>query len=410
LIYRYFVCVFWYIVWFIAIPIALAWQIIVFLDRVNIIGEFEIWYTLLFGAFIAIIVYYTARNKLPFWQDKDENSSFNKYRRFKDAMRQHSIVEKIVIKNNKKITDKGRDELQSSLNGLKKAIASKNDSQIIESVKKLNEQTERYLVFAKRSASREYVESIGVAVLVAVVLRLFVVEAFKIPSESMVPTLMVGDHIFVSKYKYGLSLPFSNTRLINFGKPKYGEVIVFVKPSIEEQNGFNDGYIEDSEMVGKNFIKRIIGLPGDRIEMKDDIVYINGKKLPRCYVGTKSYRTHNPYTGKWEDGEAELWVEKHGDYRYTIAERKDGIKNNFGPEIVAENQVFVFGDNRDNSNDSRYWKGVPFDNIKGRAMFIWWSNIKPHGFQMDRVGTSIMSEPELLAKQQEALDGCSNMR
>lgn len=408
--FKYLVYKFWYLFWFMLLPLAIAWTAVVFLNKSALIEEVEVWYVLLLFAGIAFI-FYSVRDKLPFWKDRDPNSSYNQQLKRNEAKLLIKNIRKIISGKGDKVPEKGKAELEKAISQLESAIDQKDDGAVDDAVKRLESKSDRFLAFARKSAPREYFESIGIAILVAVLLRLFIIEAFKIPSESMVPTLMVGDHIFVSKYRYGLSVPFSNERLIRFAKPSHGEVVVFLKPSIEEQGGiaplqmFSDEY----EMVGVDFIKRIVGLPGDTVAMKQDVLFINGKEIPRCRVGTQVYRTLNRLHGTWEDTEAELWVEKHGDYLYTIIEESGGPRNDFGPTKVPEDQVFVLGDNRDNSNDSRYWGAVPFDNIKGRAMFIWWSNRRPQGFQWDRVGTVIMNGPKLDKKQTAALEKCKEL-
>lgn len=408
---KYVFSLFWYIVWFVALPGVLAWQLVEILVNVKLFGffeEFEFWHVLLLFALLAFCTY-SLREKLPFWQIPDEMNPFRRRRRIKEARRLLLSVRKTMARKGDRVTKSGAAEIGRAMETLESSLKEGADSTITEATNALAESADKHLAFARKSASREYFESIGIAVLVAVILRLFVVEAFKIPSESMVPTLMVGDHIFVSKYRYGLSLPIVNTRLVRFAKPRHGEVIVFVKPpGTPQPMSLFQGDQED--MAGTDFIKRIIGLPGDRVEMKEDILYVNGQMIPRCRVGMSSFRTRVHFDDTWRDGQAELWIEKHGDYRYTIAETVNGYKDSFGPFEVPENRVFVLGDNRDNSNDSRYWGTVPIDNIKGRAMFIWWSNRRPHGFQWDRVGTIIMADPELSTEQQDALDRCPNMR
>ena len=117
--------------------------------------------------------------------------------------------------------------------------------------------------------------------------------------------------------------------------------------------------------------------PPQRVEMKDDILFVNEKQISRCRVGMSSFRTRVHFDDTWRDGQAELWIEKHGEHRYTIAETVNGYKDSFGPISVPEDRVFVLGDNRDNSNDSRFWGPVPERYIKGRAFMIYWSFRSP---------------------------------
>ena len=403
----------WYLFWFFLAPATLSWISVSILDRLELVDEFEPWYVLLLFA-VLVIILYAVRDKLPFWRDRDGGSAYNRDRRARAAQKMTERVQKLVQKKGHKISSQGKAELVAAIESLTKAITDKDDERISACVRKLEEKTARYLAFARKSVAREYFESIGVAILIAVILRLFCVEAFKIPSESMVPTLMVGDHIFVSKYLYGISVPFVNKRVVRFASPARGDVVVFVKPSRAEQAGVSLEYFGDEfqePMAGSDFIKRIVGLPDDIVEMKDDVVWINGVEIPRCRVGTAKYRAHDEIRQKWVDEVGELWVEELDGRRYTILEtRSDLPVENYGPMKVGYDQVLVLGDNRDNSNDSRSWGMVPFDNIKGRASVIWWSNRRPHGFQWDRVGTLIMSAPALTEDQERALDKCEALR
>jgi signal peptidase I len=182
----------------------------------------------------------------------------------------------------------------------------------------------------KKGLIREYAESIAIAVLLALVIRTYLVQAFKIPSGSMEDTLAIGDHLLVSKFIYGTKIPFIDKRTLVIRDPKQGDVIVFEYP----------------EDPSKDFIKRVVGVPGDIVEGKDKKVYVNGK----LYA--------NPH---------EVHKEKE------IIPKEVNPRDNFGPITVAENSYFVMGDNRDRSYDSRFWKFVKRDQIKGLAFIKYWS-------------------------------------
>lgn len=183
---------------------------------------------------------------------------------------------------------------------------------------------------AKKHIIREYAESIIVAVILALIIRTFLVQAFKIPSGSMEDTLAIGDHILVNKFIYGSKIPFTDKRILKIRDPRRGDVIVFEYP----------------EDPSKDFIKRVIGTPGDVIEEKDKKVYINGQ----------------PYVNPHE-------VHKEND----LIPREQNPRDNFGPVKVPEDSYFVMGDNRDRSYDSRFWGFVKNSKIKGLAFIKYWS-------------------------------------
>jgi signal peptidase I len=196
---------------------------------------------------------------------------------------------------------------------------------------------------SQKSAFREYLDAFGVALLLAIVLRTFFIQAYKIPSGSMEPTLLVGDHIIVNKLDYGFRLPdslFGLTPLggvIPYGKYVFqiesvhrGDVVVFVFP----------------EDRSKDFIKRVIGLPGDTVEVKAAAVYLNGHRV----------------------------ADPHAHFDKSIAERMASSQADYmGPRRLGSDQYFMMGDNRDHSYDSRFWGPISRDAIEGRAMFIYWS-------------------------------------
>ena len=199
----------------------------------------------------------------------------------------------------------------------------------------------------RKSTFREYAEAAIIAFIIALFIRTFIVQAFKIPSGSMKPTLLIGDHLLVNKFIYGIKLPLIDRFLIRFKKPERGDIVVFKWPKDES----------------KDFIKRVIGIEGDRIEIKGDILYTNGKKVKIEYIGKYNDKTIS---------QADRYQEFLGDNEHYILDEIVKYEN-FGPVIVPENSVFVMGDNRDNSQDSRYWGFVSLNKIKGKALIIYWS-------------------------------------
>jgi signal peptidase I len=217
-------------------------------------------------------------------------------------------------------------------------------------------------VAKKKSKLREYIEAIIIAVLLAVLIRTFVVQAFKIPSGSMIPTLTVGDHILVNKFIYGLKIPFMDNHFFIIRQPRRGDIIVFSFPENKEKeeckslpkniasrvknvwNNKNLMYLFKDDC--RDFIKRVLGVGGDKLEIKNKTVYINDVALLEPYAERKDKRI----------GEA------------TIESR-----DNFGPIIVPRGKFFVMGDNRDQSYDSRFWGYVDMSEIKGKAFIIYWS-------------------------------------
>ena len=182
----------------------------------------------------------------------------------------------------------------------------------------------------KKSIIREYAESIIFALVLAFVIRAFVVQAFKIPSGSMEPTLEIGDHLLVNKFIYGIKIPFTSINLFPLKSPQRGDVIVFIYPPEPD----------------KDFIKRVIGVGGDSVRIANKKLYINGVEVPDTHA---VYRENTILPG----GVQEL--------------------DNFGPVNVPKGSLFVLGDNRDHSLDSRFWGFVPLKNVLGKALGIYWS-------------------------------------
>lgn len=203
---------------------------------------------------------------------------------------------------------------------------------------------------------KEWVEPFLIAAVVALFIRQFVVEAFKIPSGSMIPTLTIGDHLLVNKFIYGPRIPFTDTRIFSWKIPQRGEIIVFKYPENED----------------KNFIKRIVGLPGDKIEIIGGKLHINDQPVPVTSLG--DYDGMDQTAGSPYYPKPRLLDEQLGaTVRHNILYLRDQSDYNFGPRLVPPDSVFVMGDNRDNSQDSRVWGFVKYNKILGRAFIIYWS-------------------------------------
>jgi signal peptidase I len=234
---------------------------------------------------------------------------------------------------------------------------------------------DKHLAFARKGAVREYTESIGGAILVALLLRAFVFEPFHIPSGSMIPTLLVGDFIFVNKMSYGLRIPFSDPGRVHKlweRPPKRGDVVVFINPHRPEQD----------------YVKRVVGLPGDHVEIRDNVLFVNGVEQKRLDVGDYTYKDHSEYTDTDIDVVSHLYTEDLDGHKHPILVRKDPAFQRPGSFVVEEGRVFMMGDNRDNSQDSRVEGGpgqIPFSYIKGRASVIWISFGGAMGIRFDRM-------------------------
>ncbi len=194
-----------------------------------------------------------------------------------------------------------------------------------------------------QSTVKEYIEALFIALLLALVIRTFIVQAFKIPSGSMLQTLQIGDHLLVSKFSYGVKIPFTGKVVLPVGDPEYKDIIVFKYPGDPS----------------KDYIKRVIGVPGDTVEIKNKMVFVNGKQLNEPYV------------------------------QYTDNAHVSTMRDNMPPRVIPEDEYFVMGDNRDGSNDSRFWGNVPRENILGKAWIIYWSWGGPKTVRWDRIGDLI---------------------
>jgi len=201
----------------------------------------------------------------------------------------------------------------------------------------------------QRNIFWEYSEILIVAIVLALIIRAFLVQAYKIPSGSMLETLQIGDYLLVTRFNYDIKVPFSDISIINTGDPERGDIIVFRYP----------------EDTSQNYIKRVVGLPGDTIEIREKQLFRNGKAVVEPY---------SQFTRPWS--------------------RITGI-DNYNQVIVPENKLFVMGDNRDESADSRAWGFVPRENIQGKAWIIYWSWEGFSNIRWNRIGTFLYPDKSI---------------
>jgi signal peptidase I len=332
-------------------------------------------------------------------------------------------------------------ELAAAVKEVDAALTGKDLQKVRHGLPVLDALVDEVIKRPDKSTTRDYIESIIAAILIALALRAVVLEAFKIPSSSMYPTLEINDHIFVNKFIYGIRIPLTNIKLFQWRKPKRGEVIVFIQPCEPD----------------RDYIKRVVATEGETVEVRCNVVYVNGKPIENRLVQGEgcTYRDQKEETLQWSTQTCSEYVERVDGHEYhtyhdpnrplrderlareggllssdprdfPILDRANlppscpmqadglpvGTHNQKPGEIVVTKphaaacepqmhyvvppgHVFVMGDNRNNSNDSRYWGSVPIENIKGKALFIWlsygefqgWNLVQ--GLRFDRIGNFV---------------------
>jgi signal peptidase I len=216
----------------------------------------------------------------------------------------------------------------------------------------------------------EVLRTWGPAILTVLLIRSMVAEPFRIPSGSMVPTLAIGDHILVTKYSYGLRWPITRIPLTELKAPDRGDVVVFIFPESSDGKVSNWIDIPFPPFNTLDYVKRVVGLPGESIEVRDNTVLIDGVPQVRSHVAKFEFVDDRCRSIPTREFEEDLDGVPHAVLNAT----RFGLRmGDYGPTIIPDGHVFVMGDNRDHSADSRVWGMVPFRNIKGKARFIWLS-------------------------------------
>jgi len=282
---------------------------------------------------------------------------------------------RLLRRNRGKIPESAAAEVEKAILTVEEALVRPQGMPAVQARHALDAALDQHLAFARKGAVREYTESIGGAILVALLLRAFVFEPFHIPSGSMIPTLLVGDFIFVNKMSYGLRIPFTDPGRVHKlweRPPKRSDVVVFINPQHPDVD----------------YVKRVVGLPGDHIDIRENVLYVNGVEQKRVEVGDYTYKDHSEYTDTDIDVVARMYIENLDGHQHPILVRKDPVFQRAGSFVVEEGRVFMMGDNRDNSADSRVEGGIgqiPFSYIKGRASVIWISFGGKVGIRLERM-------------------------
>lgn len=277
----------------------------------------------------------------------------------KKAKQLLSQTKSALDKNISKINPGSAAVIKQKMGSLEAAIAEGNTKEIVINTDALESASHDYLSKFTKSKLRQNIEALVFAVVLALLIRTFVFQPFKIPSGSMIPTLLVGDHLLVNKFIYGTKIPFTDKVVLPLQKIERGDVIVFTYPNSER----------DPSKKGVYYIKRVVGLPGDRIDIQGRSLLINGDEVPMQYIGSYNDERNGE---EFDEYDEDLYGDDH-----KVIFRKGKENTNTGNFIpvtkVPEGKVFVMGDNRDNSQDSRYWGFVPIENIAGKAFVIHWS-------------------------------------
>ncbi len=287
------------------------------------------------------------------------NSLYKNYKIRKNCQDLLNSTKSIIKANKNDISLDTRNIINERIKLLEESLDLNDQERIESSYSSLKNFYEQNLSQYSKSKLRQNVEAIVIALCLALLIRTFIVQPFKIPSGSMIPTLLIGDHLLVNKFIYGTKIPFMDIRIFPVEDIKRGDVIVFKFPG------------NDSVNEGVHYIKRAIGLPGDEVNIEGRDVYINGEKIKQVYEGNYKY---------FEQG-TEVTTDKYIDTLseniFDVIYKKSSInttkgKTNF-PITIPEGNIFVLGDNRDNSYDSRFWGFVPIESISGKAFLIHWS-------------------------------------
>ncbi len=305
----------------------------------------------------------------------------------RDAARFASDARRLALRQRRRLTKKVREELESAAAEVDAAVKADDPDRLSVALHALDALWSDHLAAGTKPIWREYGEAMLLAALLALSVRAFVVEPFRVPSGSMAPTLLAGDHVFVSRLAYAVRVPFTRWRVVQLGTPRRGDVVVFESP----------------RDPSTHLVKRVVGIPGDVVELREQVLYVNGVPQPRSAEGDVAYEERGEETGtpfldtcrryreslaKGPLSEPDPDVEGAPEARWQAAAsagvatydimqcRRVRLASREGPyEVVRPGHVFVLGDNRDRSADGRSAGGwqVPLESVHGRVELVFWS-------------------------------------
>lgn len=304
---------------------------------------------------------------------------FYNRRKIKKSQKLLKLARSIINKNGVELEPAALASLKEKTFVLESSINEGNIDGIEAAHDSLEKSHKATLSKFQKSKLRQNVESVLLALLLALIIRTFIVQPFKIPSASMVPTLLVGDHLLVNKFIYGTKVPFTEVKILPLREIERGDVVVF---------RFTDrDFGKERNIRDVHYIKRVIGVSGDRIDIKGRNIYINDKKISQVFDSSHFYYE------KGIEVKTDRYVTALGSHKFDVIYKSGLLNTKRGkidfPVTVPEGEVFVMGDNRDNSYDGRYWGFLPSAYVLGKAFVIHWSWEDNFSIRWDRIFSSI---------------------
>lgn len=310
-------------------------------------------------------------------------SLFQRYARYREKSEALWLLKQGFAQGRRygaRLKPEARTEVNEALLGLQEALKSKDRARVVASSQRLAQSMKQHFApYQWREMARSFASLIAIVLAV----KIFVAQIFEIPSGSMLPTLQIGDRVVVNMFEYGLKIPFTFIKIFDFRAPKRGDVVVFT-----EVPPCRAGTFTRSCLSARDMIKRVIAVGGDEVEVRAGRIYLNGNPIPHepLSESCQEWEKDDAQSAAWSPYGCVASEERLGTHRYRTIESNEEASHlpDFPPMRIEPGHIFVMGDNRDRSHDSRFWGQVPLNHVKGRALFIFWSYGQP-GFTRARI-------------------------